>query len=67
MALISSCLAAAEVTSFSRRPSLSAGFKCKEAQLRDCPGPLSLGGERCGVEATSQATEERSPVHHSIT
>jgi len=28
---------------------------------------LSLGGERCGVEAAGQSAEERPPVHHSIT
>jgi len=28
---------------------------------------LCLGAERHGEEAAGQATQERSPVHHSIT
>src|SRR6185503_17271838 len=44
-----------------------AWIECKETQPRHSLYLLRPGSERCGEEAARQATEERPPVHHSIT
>ncbi len=46
-----------------RRP----GNHVKISDSRHLPGPLRLGGERRGEEAASDAGDEGSAVHHSIT
>jgi hypothetical protein len=50
-----------------RRRSVSRTGDDKIPYSVDLPSRLPLGGARRGEEATSQATDERPSVHHSIT